>query len=482
MTHDFNGRMNSVLKKRLILLLSFLLVVTPLSSLGPVSRAEAAAMDPMKTVVSNYEGDSLYIVDLTTGKRDLLSGGGYPGRGGGSAMMSEPMAVAMEPGGTILAGQYRPASVIYRVDPDTGDRTVVSGGIVGTRPSLASITSLVPMSNGDIIACTGFSILRIQAGTGDRTTIASGSVGSEAPFATVWGCIGESDGSIIYATMSKGVYKLDPTTMERTEVSTKTKGTGPFPYGFSGIAKAADGSYIVLTPNESVYAFRIDPATGDRTPISGVGLGEGPDIGRRNALTIGGNGEIFVADYENNRLIAIDPVTGNRRDASSTDVGFGPGFNSPQGMLANAVSVVTTHEKYVVMYNGNGHTGGAVPVDLADYETGAMAYVRDNIFELEKTGYTFDGWSTEADGSGTNYAPWDQLVMGNANVTLYAKWKPDASYKVLYDGNGHTAGSAPIDPDSYKQGDDITVQGNTGGLAKTGYTFTGWNKKRTEAA
>lgn len=285
--------MNSVLKKRLILLLSFLLVVTPLSSLGPVSRAEAAAMDPMKTVVSNYEGDSLYIVDLTTGKRDLLSGGGYPGRGGGSAMMSEPMAVAMEPGGTILAGQYRPASVIYRVDPDTGDRTVVSGGIVGTGPSLASITSLVPMSNGDIIACTGFSILRIQAGAGDRTTIASGSVGSGAPFATVWGCIGESDGSIIYATMSKGVYKLDPTTMERTEVSTKTKGTGPFPYGFSGIAKAADGSYIVLTPNESVYAFRIDPATGDRTPISGVGLGEGPDIGRRNALTIGGNGEIL---------------------------------------------------------------------------------------------------------------------------------------------------------------------------------------------
>ncbi len=47
---------------------------------------------------------------------------------------------------------------------------------------------------------------------------------------------------------------------------------------------------------------------------------------------------------------------------------------------------------------------------------------------------------------------------------------------VTYDGNGNTSGSAPAAVD-YAKGATVTVAGNTGSLAKTGYDFGGWNTK-----
>lgn len=47
---------------------------------------------------------------------------------------------------------------------------------------------------------------------------------------------------------------------------------------------------------------------------------------------------------------------------------------------------------------------------------------------------------------------------------------------VTYDGNGKTSGSVPTDASSpYKSGSTVTVKGNTGSLAKTGFHFAGWN-------
>ncbi|MHC0037605.1 InlB B-repeat-containing protein [Pseudoneobacillus sp. C159] len=52
---------------------------------------------------------------------------------------------------------------------------------------------------------------------------------------------------------------------------------------------------------------------------------------------------------------------------------------------------------------------------------------------------------------------------------------PEPTYTVSYDGNGHSGGNAPFDGKQYKQGDTVTVLGNTGNLQKTGYSFTNWN-------
>ncbi len=54
---------------------------------------------------------------------------------------------------------------------------------------------------------------------------------------------------------------------------------------------------------------------------------------------------------------------------------------------------------YTVTYNGNGSTGGTVPVDGASpYASGASVTVLTNSGSLVKTGNTFNNWNTAADG------------------------------------------------------------------------------------
>jgi hypothetical protein len=50
-----------------------------------------------------------------------------------------------------------------------------------------------------------------------------------------------------------------------------------------------------------------------------------------------------------------------------------------------------------------------------------------------------------------------------------------ATYTVTYNANGATGGTAPTDTKSYAAGATVTVLGNTGNLARTGYTFSNWN-------
>ena len=70
-------------------------------------------------------------------------------------------------------------------------------------------------------------------------------------------------------------------------------------------------------------------------------------------------------------------------------------------------------------------------MDSNTYLQGATATVLGNSGLLTKTGYTFEGWNTEADGSGTEYVAGATLAMGTANVTLYAQWTIN-SYNVIF--------------------------------------------------
>ena len=81
---------------------------------------------------------------------------------------------------------------------------------------------------------------------------------------------------------------------------------------------------------------------------------------------------------------------------------------------------------YTVTYNGNGNTGGTAPTDASSpYTAGSNVTVLGNTGSLVKTGYTFDGWNTAPNGSGTNYAVGATISSIAANTTLYAKWVED---------------------------------------------------------
>jgi uncharacterized repeat protein (TIGR02543 family) len=79
---------------------------------------------------------------------------------------------------------------------------------------------------------------------------------------------------------------------------------------------------------------------------------------------------------------------------------------------------------YTIEYNGNGNTSGTQPIPqyMDPYISGTTSItLRTNSGVLAKTGFTFSGWNTAADGLGTNYAA-SASYGGGASLTLYAKW------------------------------------------------------------
>jgi uncharacterized protein (TIGR02145 family) len=82
--------------------------------------------------------------------------------------------------------------------------------------------------------------------------------------------------------------------------------------------------------------------------------------------------------------------------------------------------VPTGTTTYTVTYNGNGNTGGSVPSAQMKMQ-GVALTLSGNTGSLVKTGFTFAGWNTVADGSGTDYSGGASYT-ADAGVTLYAKW------------------------------------------------------------
>jgi uncharacterized repeat protein (TIGR02543 family) len=127
---------------------------------------------------------------------------------------------------------------------------------------------------------------------------------------------------------------------------------------------------------------------------------------------------------------------------------------------------------YTVTYNANVATSGSVPSNQTKIP-GIDLTLANNTGNLAKTGYTFTGWNTAANGSGTDYAVGATYNM-DAAVTLYAKWTPLLTYTVSYNANGATSGTVPSDQ-TKTEGIDLTLANNTGNLEKIDYTFAGWN-------
>jgi len=77
-----------------------------------------------------------------------------------------------------------------------------------------------------------------------------------------------------------------------------------------------------------------------------------------------------------------------------------------------------TVNNYTITFDGNGSTGGS----MSNQAIVAFASANLTANAFTRTGYTFSGWNTASDGSGTSYANSASYTMGTVNVTLYAQW------------------------------------------------------------
>ena len=127
-----------------------------------------------------------------------------------------------------------------------------------------------------------------------------------------------------------------------------------------------------------------------------------------------------------------------------------------------------TANTYTVIYNKNGGSG---TMSSGDHTYGIAKTLTGNAYT--RTGFTFAGWNTKADGTGTNYADQQSITnlssVNGATVTLYAQWTGNA-YTVAYDNNG---GSGTMASSACVYGTPMALTANA--FTRTGYTFAGWN-------
>ena len=131
---------------------------------------------------------------------------------------------------------------------------------------------------------------------------------------------------------------------------------------------------------------------------------------------------------------------------------------------------------YTVRFQKNAVSGVSGDMGAQTFTCGRSAALTACAYTRE--GFTFAGWNTKADGSGTSYADGaavrDLSTVAGGSVDLYAKWQPER-YTVSFDANGGTLAAG-------KEKKTVAFGSPYGELPVPGradYTFLGWYTEKT---
>ena len=272
--------------------------------------------------------------------------------------------------------------------------------------------------------------LRYNAGTGGSGTAPSSSGTYYTPFSTA-NIVGNT-GS--FTNITSPVF---------AGWNTAANGTGtPYPVG-SNITMPSTG-------NVDLYAQWIPPG--------------GPFILTYNAGT-GGTGTPPVAptSYSAGSPANVVGNTGSFTNATSpvfngwNTAANGTGTRYPADSKITMTANTTLYAQWgnnppvTVTYNGNGATG-TIPTQT--YPTGAQVTILGQS-SLTRPGYSFLGWNSSADGTGSIYQPTSSVVI-NSNITLYAQWAPGTVIKDC----GNFTGAVTI-PNIYLSGSRTVYRDTT---------------------
>ncbi len=249
----------------------------------------------------------------------------------------------------------------------------------------------------------------------------------------------------------------------------------------------SDGTYEVVTDSASITSNDTSVVTVDGDQLTGTNLG---------STTI-------VADVDGNQIVAdvtvteappeatvkfdsqdgepVDPITQDvgsdvevpagpdrtgytlvnwNTQSDGTGNGYAPGdtFEMPAG--GKTLYAQWEINQYTVDFDSHG--GKSVPSITQDYDTTVTVPSGPS-----RTGYTFAGWNTGADGAGTSYEPGDTFSMPAQDMTLHAQWNIN-QYTVSFDSRGGS-GVASITQDFDST---VTIPSDP---SRTGYSFVEWN-------
>ena len=247
--------------------------------------------------------------------------------------------------------------------------------------------------------------------------------------------------------------------------NTKADGTGTF-YEVSNVKGASNnGTTVELYAqykSETIYISYRSNAEGKG--VTGTMSQQSVEYGKRFSLT------------ENGYAIKGFSFVGWNTKADGTGVPYVDGQTFVPGSGYPAETSLTLYAQWsanavLVTLDPNGGVLNTTSAVLTiDYKFGGT-YKDTNLktFVPTKTGYTFAGWNTKADGTGTAYK--DQATVKNlvseGTITLYAQWSANI-YEIRFRPNGGTGNMDTITV-AFDQTVDLTNK-----FTRNGYTFLGW--------
>jgi streptogramin lyase len=258
-----------------------------------------------------------------------------------------PWSIAAQADGSLIVADILREAILH-VDPDTGDRILISGcpdsvdcpDTIGSGTLFLSLRDIAVEADGQLVMVDDGldTVLRVDPVNGDRTIVSRASTGGGSPFGAPVDIAVEDDGQLLVVdALRKAVARVDPGSGSRILVSgcfdtecPATIGSGPAFVSPRTLAVEGSGS-IVVTDTSLAAVVRIAPDSGDRTVVSGcldtecrISIGSGLNFVSPRGLAVDNDGSLLVADNFLNAVLRIAPGSGDRTVVSGQGRGSGP--------------------------------------------------------------------------------------------------------------------------------------------------------------
>jgi sugar lactone lactonase YvrE len=285
-----------------------------------------AAVDPGDILVADLHADAVVEVDPSTGGQTVISDNTI---NTGTDLFVDPSGIALDDSGNILVADAETGAgntgAVISVNPTTGQQTVVSDNTINTGTDhFENPIAIALEADGDILIAdnpVGIAdpVIRVDPATGQQTLVSSNDVNTGADlFSQLSGIAVESDGQILLSDLDSlsphpgAIIRVDPTTGQQSVVSSNVVNSGTDLFSEPWGVTLGPSGQIVATdsdaPDNNGAVIAIDGA-GQQTAISNNAINTGTDLfnePRRSRFDAAGN--IIVVD--SNRVLSVNPMTG----------------------------------------------------------------------------------------------------------------------------------------------------------------------------
>lgn len=310
-----------------------------------------------------------------------------------------------------------------------------------------------------------------SAGGGDTSyTITADANGGtiKTPITTGWTMISNSDNKKATKDVSSGSTYGTLPEVTKTDDTLKEWNT------------KADGTGIKVTSSTTAGETRTIYAIWNSvvTTITGITISPKPaevEVGKTIQLTAvvtpstanqtvnWRSSDPNIASVDNNgvvtgKVVGTVTITATTQDGTKSD--------TAQVTVKAEGSGTTTHN---ITFNCNGGSGSVAPVSV---NFGQTITLPTN--SCARIGYTFTGWNTSSNGSGTAYADGASIDYTlNDNLELFAQWTRNSNtYVIHYDANDANGGTGTMTDTVATVDVEGTLKANT--FKYSGHTFDGW--------